>query len=33
MIRMLTLTAVIHRDDDMYVAECPEVGQQAREDH
>ena len=26
MIRMHTLTAVIHRDDDMYVAECPEVG-------
>ena len=26
MIRMLTLTAVIHRDEDMYVAECPEVG-------
>lgn len=23
---MLTLTAVIHRDEDMYVAECPEVG-------
>ena len=26
MIRMLTLTAVIHRDEDMYVAECLEVG-------
>ena len=24
--RMLTLTAVIRRDEDMYVAECPEVG-------
>ncbi len=23
---MLTLTAVIRRDEDMYVAECPEVG-------
>ncbi len=23
---MLTLTAVIHREEDMYVAECPEVG-------
>jgi predicted RNase H-like HicB family nuclease len=22
----LTLTAVIHREDDLYVAECPEVG-------
>ncbi len=21
-----TLTAVLHREDDMYVAECPEVG-------
>jgi predicted RNase H-like HicB family nuclease len=21
-----TLTAVIHKEDDMYVAECPEVG-------
>lgn len=21
-----TLTAVIHREDDLYVAECPEVG-------
>ncbi len=21
-----TLTAVIHREEDMYVAECPEVG-------
>jgi predicted RNase H-like HicB family nuclease len=23
---MRTLTAVIHREEDMYVAECPEVG-------
>jgi len=23
---MPTLTAVIHREEDMYVAECPEVG-------
>ena len=23
---MITLTAVIHREDDLYVAECPEVG-------
>jgi predicted RNase H-like HicB family nuclease len=23
---MLTLTAVIHREEDVYVAECPEVG-------
>ena len=23
---MLTLTAVLRRDEDMYVAECPEVG-------
>ena len=23
---MLTLTAVIRKDEDMYVAECPEVG-------
>jgi len=22
----LTLTAVIHQEDDLYVAECPEVG-------
>jgi len=22
----MTLTAVIHREDDLYVAECPEVG-------
>lgn len=24
--KSLTLTAVIHREDDLYVAECPEVG-------
>ena len=23
---MVTFTAIIHREDDMYVAECPEVG-------
>jgi len=23
---MTSLTAVIHKEDDMYVAECPEVG-------
>ena len=23
---MLTLTAIIHKEEDMYVAECPEVG-------
>ena len=23
---MLTLTAVIHKEEDMYVSECPEVG-------
>jgi predicted RNase H-like HicB family nuclease len=23
---MSTLTAVLHREDDMYVAECPEIG-------
>jgi predicted RNase H-like HicB family nuclease len=23
---IITLTAVIHREDDLYVAECPEVG-------
>ena len=22
----MTFTAVIHREDDMYVAECPEIG-------
>jgi len=22
----VTLTAIIHREDDLYVAECPEVG-------
>ncbi len=24
--KSLTFTAVIHREDDLYVAECPEVG-------
>ena len=24
--RIRTLTAVVHQEDDMYVAECPEVG-------
>lgn len=23
---MVSLTAVLHKDEDMYVAECPEVG-------
>jgi len=23
---MITLTAVIHQEDDLFVAECPEVG-------
>jgi predicted RNase H-like HicB family nuclease len=23
---MFTFTAVLHKEDDMYVAECPEVG-------
>jgi len=23
---MKTLTAVVHREDDLYVAECPEIG-------
>ena len=23
---MVTLTAIIHKEEDMYVAECPEVG-------
>ncbi len=26
MIKMSTLTAVIHKEEDMYVAECPQVG-------
>lgn len=26
MTHMLTLTAVIHKEDDTFVAECPEVG-------
>jgi predicted RNase H-like HicB family nuclease len=25
-VQMKTLTAVIHQEDDWYVAECPEVG-------
>ena len=25
-IKMQTFTAVIHKEEDMYVAECPEVG-------
>jgi len=25
-IRMQTFTAVIHKEEDMYIAECPEVG-------
>jgi predicted RNase H-like HicB family nuclease len=24
--KQMALTAVIHREDDLYVAECPEVG-------
>ncbi len=24
--KQITLTAVIHREDDLYVAECPEAG-------
>lgn len=23
---MTTLTAVVHKEDDLYVAECPEIG-------
>ncbi len=23
---MLTLTAILHKEEDLYVAECPEVG-------
>jgi predicted RNase H-like HicB family nuclease len=23
---MMTLTAIIHKEDDLYVAECPEIG-------
>lgn len=23
---MVTLTAIVHREEDVYVAECPEVG-------
>ena len=26
MMTKITLTAVIHREEDIYVAECPEVG-------
>ena len=26
MMTIITLTAVIHREEDLYVAECPEVG-------
>ena len=26
MMTKVTLTAVIHREEDLYVAECPEVG-------
>jgi len=26
MMTKITLTAVIHREEDLYVAECPEVG-------
>ena len=26
MIKMSTLTAVIYKDEDLYVAECPQVG-------
>jgi len=26
MIKMSTLTAVIYKEEDMYVAECPQVG-------
>ena len=26
MIEMSTLTAILHKEDDMYVAECPQVG-------
>ena len=27
---MVTLTAVVHREEDVYVAECPEVGTASR---
>jgi predicted RNase H-like HicB family nuclease len=26
MIKMSTLTAIIYKDEDLYVAECPQVG-------
>ncbi len=26
MVTKVTLTTILHRDDDWYVAECPEVG-------
>jgi len=26
MMKMITLTAVLHKEEDMYVAQCPEVG-------
>ena len=26
MIQMQTFTAVLHKEEDMYVAECPEIG-------
>ena len=26
MVKEKTFTAVIHREDDLYVAECPEIG-------
>jgi len=26
MMEMSTLTAILHKEDDMYVAECPQVG-------
>ena len=26
MIKMSTLTAILYKDEDMYVAECPQVG-------
>ncbi|HEX7627725.1 MAG TPA: type II toxin-antitoxin system HicB family antitoxin [Candidatus Methanoperedens sp.] len=26
MMKMITLTAVLHKEEDMYVAQCPDVG-------
>jgi predicted RNase H-like HicB family nuclease len=26
MMQVRTLTAIVHKEDDLYVAECPEVG-------